>query len=455
MKLYQEQLEKESLNNQDIKCKSKAYLELYDKIKSKEAKIAVMGMGYVGLPNIVMRAKQGFHVTGFDINSTRVDKINNGNNYILDVDSNELETLVGKGIISATNDFNLLADMDVIFVDVPTPIDEYKNPDLNYIKQVSDNICKYAKPPFLIIMESTTYPGTSYDFFVKPFEQLGLVVGEDIFVAYSPERIDPSNLDFQIHNTPRVLGEHMESSLSLAKLMMGDMTYVVGSNEVAEMTKLYENYFRFVNIAIVNEITLVCNRLNIDVWEVLNAAQTKPFGFMSFFPSVGIGGHCIPVDPYYLSWSAQKYNMHTILLDSASVINDKMCEFALDKIRSELEKFYKTLNKSKIAILGATYKKDIDDVRESCIFRVYTTLEEHGSIITIYDPYVKEVNIESKTVSIKGMNYSELHEYDLAILLVNHSCYDYDKIYENSNLIFDTKNAFNNIEDKDKKCFKL
>ncbi|WP_216638010.1 nucleotide sugar dehydrogenase [Bacillus sp. FJAT-29814] len=431
------------------------YSQLHAKLQTKSAVIGVIGMGYVGLPTMVSKARVGYSVIGFDVDETKVNRINAGKNYIGDVQDDVLKQLVNKKKVRATNDFSELRLVDVMVICVPTPIDEHKQPDLSYIQDATDEIVMNATEGSLVILESTTYPSTTEEIIVKSIEDRGFKIGEDFFVAYSPERIDPSNEVYTIENTPRIVGGHTERCTELAQLFIGGNVFPVSSTKAAEMAKVFENTFRFVNIALANELAVICDKMGLDPWEVIEAANTKPYGFMAFYPSVGIGGHCIPVDPYYLSWYSKKYNYNTQIIEVAGDINDRMNSYSIKKIMQILNLQGKTVKGSKIAILGAAYKKDIDDVRESPVFRFYESLEKLGAEIAVYDPHVENFTLEGKIIPVQKMNYDKLGEFDVVALLTDHTDFDYKKIATNANIIFDTKNGFKEVENFKGSYYKL
>ena len=434
------------------------YNLLEEKIMFKQAVVGVIGMGYVGLPNMVSKAQKGYSVIGFDLDENKVNLVNQGFSFIEDVPTQELSNLVlTKRKIMATTDFGLLNQADVIMICVPTPIDKYKQPDLSYIKKAVIQIEANIKEGTLIILESTTYPGTTEEHLVTYLENRGHTVGDNIFIAYSPERIDPSNKKFNVDNTPRIVGGHTQRCTSLATEFIGGNVMPVSSTKVAELSKVFENTFRFVNIALSNELTQICEKMDIDVWEVIDASATKPFGFMPFYPSVGIGGHCIPVDPYYLTWYSKLYNVNASLIETAGSINDRMNDFTINKITTILNKNQQALNGSKIAILGASYKKDVADVRESSIFRLIDSLKAANADITIYDPHVTTLNIDGENIPVHDLKYTNLCNYNLVVLLTDHSAFDYLKVFEYSNIILDTRNIFKSspVDLTDDKYYKL
>jgi UDP-N-acetyl-D-glucosamine dehydrogenase len=429
------------------------YEILNNKITNKTAIIGVIGLGYVGLPNAVSKTKQGFNVIGFDVNEERVFMANAGRSYIGDVSDSELREIVSKNKFHATTDFSKIKEVDVAIICVPTPIDEHKQPDLAYVKNSIEMISLYIKKGSLVVLESTTYPSTTEEIIVKQLEDTGFKVGEDIFVAYSPERIDPSNKIFNVDNTPRLVGGVTEKCTKLACELYGGLTVPVSSPMVAEMAKVFENTFRFVNIALVNELALICDKMGIDVWEVIESAKTKPYGFMAFYPSAGIGGHCIPVDPHYLSWQSKKFHMNTRMIEVADEVNTQMMEYLIRKMVRVLNQHGKTLKGSNVYILGAAYKKDVGDVRESAVIRLYDELKKYETNITVCDPYVKEFKTENETVMVENIDYQKIEEADVVILLTDHSNFDYEKISQHAKIIIDTKNAFKHIRKEN--LFKL
>lgn len=421
--------------------KVKYFEKLQEKIQNKTASVGVIGMGYVGLPNVVAKAKEGYFVVGFDIDSEKVEQINNGKSYIDDINDEEIEDLVRKGKVLATSDYSLLSRVDIILICVPTPIDEHKQPDLSYVKQASTQITRHALSGTLVILESTTYPSTTEDIIVNMVSGKGFTIGDDFFIAYSPERIDPANKKFDVVNTPRIVGGHTDNCAELAIQFIGGLATKVSSTKVAEMTKVYENTFRYINIALANELALISDKLDIDAWEVIEAASTKPYGFMPFYPTTGVGGHCIPVDPYYLSWYAKKYDHRMELIDVAGEINDRMNDFTLDKISRILNEKNQSVNNSRIAIIGAAYKKNTSDVRESPVLRLYNALEKLGANMTVYDSYIDSFVLNGAKIDIKDINYQELNRFDLVVILTDHDNLDFKEIAKNSPAILDTKNC--------------
>lgn len=419
---------------------------LRDKLINKTAIVGVIGLGYVGLPLAVEKAKAGFTVVGFDIQKERVDKVNRGENYIGDVVPEDLEKLVKEGKLSATTEYEAIRDCDVVTICVPTPLDEYKQPDLTYVVNTSKEIALRLHKEMLVVLESTTYPGTTEEV-VKPIlESSGLKCEEDFYLAFSPERVDPGNLLYKTKNTPKVVGGIGEKSTELARLLYESVldapVFAVSSAKAAEMTKILENTFRIVNIALANEMAIIAEKMGINIWEVIEAASTKPFGFMPFYPGPGVGGHCIPIDPFYLTYKARQYGYHTRLIELAGEINDSMPEYVVNRVMKLLNERKKCLNSARVLLLGIAYKGDVDDVRESPALKVLKLLEEEKAHVIVVDPYVQSFkwnNVERKTQPLTV----ELARWaDIAIITTAHKKrVDYRILVENCQLIFDTKNV--------------
>lgn len=431
--------------------------QLLKKIEEKTAVIGVVGLGYVGLPLAVEKAKAGYKVIGFDIQQKRVDMVNKGQNYIGDVVDKELQRLVEDGRIFATTDYSKISEVDAVAICVPTPLDKYKQPDISYVVNSTKEIAKNLHKGMLVVLESTTYPGTTEEV-VKPIlEESGLKCGEDFFLAFSPERVDPGNKVYNTKNTPKVVGGVTEVCTKIAARLYGNVlegeVFEVSSPRVAEMEKILENTFRNINIALINEMAILCERMNIDIWEVIEAAKTKPYGFMAFYPGPGLGGHCIPIDPFYLTWKAREYDYHTRLIEIAGEINNYMPEYVVERVMKILNKFQKPLNGSKILILGVAYKKDIDDIRESPALKVIENLEKENAIIDYNDPYIPSFVYNKKQYTSVEFTAESLKKYDIVIITTDHSNYDYKFIVENSNMVFDTRNATKGITSN--KIYKL
>ncbi|RLC36194.1 MAG: UDP-N-acetyl-D-glucosamine dehydrogenase, partial [Candidatus Nealsonbacteria bacterium] len=368
--------------------------QLLSKIKNKTAVLGVIGLGYVGLPLAVEKAKAGYKTIGFDMQEKKVRWVNEGRNYIGDIIDSDLKEVADNGLLQATTDYSFIEGIDTVCICVPTPLDIYQQPDLSYVKTSTENIAKYLHPGMLIVLESTTYPGTTEEI-VKPIlEKIsGLKCGQDFFLAFSPERIDPGNPWYKVRNTPKVVGGVTPDCTEVAsyfyRSIIQGKVHPVSSSKVAEMEKIYENVFRYTNIALANEMSILCHKMGIDFWEVIEAAKTKPYGFMPFYPGPGIGGHCIPLDPFYLTWKAREYNYHTRLIELAGEINRYMPEYIVERTAKILSrKFKKSLNRAKILLLGVAYKKDIDDLRESPDLEIIKKLEQEGAIVSYYDPYI-------------------------------------------------------------------
>ena len=429
--------------------------QLLTKIKNKTAILGVIGLGYVGLPLAVEKAKAGYKTIGFDMQEKKVCWVNEGHNYIRDILDSDLKEVVSKGLLSATSNYTFVKDVDTICICVPTPLDIYQQPNLSYVKNSTENISRYLHKGMLVVLESTTYPGTTEEI-VKPIleKESGLKCGKDFFLAFSPERIDPGNTWYKVRNTPKVVGgvtpDCTEISVSLYSNIIQGKVYSVSSAKVAEMEKIYENVFRYTNIALANEMSILCYKMNIDFWEVIEAAKTKPYGFMPFYPGPGIGGHCIPLDPFYLTWKAREYNYHTRLIELAGEINKYMPEYVVERtVKILSQKFKKSLNGAKVLLLGVAYKKDIDDLRESPALEIIKKLEEEKAIISYYDPYIpKFINNGKEYKSLKELTVEEIKEKDIIIIATDHSKVDYKLVVTNAKAIFDTRNVIKNKSDK-------
>jgi UDP-N-acetyl-D-glucosamine dehydrogenase len=422
---------------------------LLEKFHSKNAVLGVVGLGYVGLPLAVEKAKAGYTTIGFDIQPQKVSMVNDGENYIGDVVPEELKNVVASGKLKATSDYSFIKEVDCVAICVPTPLDLYQQPDVSYVVNSSREIAKYLHPGMLVVLESTTYPGTTEEI-VKPIlEESGLRVGEDFYLAFSPERVDPGNKLYNTKNTPKVVGGITSNCTEVAAVMyehiLEGAVHRVSSPAVAEMEKILENTFRNINIGLANEMAILCNKMGIDVWEVIDAAKTKPYGFMAFYPGPGVGGHCIPIDPFYLTWKAREYNYHTRLIETAGEINNYMPEFVLERSMKILNRFGKALQGAKILLLGVSYKQDIDDVRQSPALDVITQLEKYGADLVYHDPFVPQFVYKGKEYISVSLNEQALAEADLVILTTMHSCFNYDWIAQYAKAVFDTKNAFKEV----------
>ena len=428
--------------------------ELLSKIKNKTAIVVVIGLGYVGLPLAVEKAKAGYKTIGFDIQEEKVNMVNEGHNYIGDVVDSELEDLVKKGQLSATSNYSFIKDADFIAICVPTPLDDYQQPDIRYIKNSTIEISRYLKKGTIVVLESTTYPGTTEELLLPILEEgSNLKCGQDFYLAFSPERVDPGNLIYKTKNTPKVVGGVGKDSTEIAAAMYRNIlecdVLEVSSPKVAEMEKILENTYRNINIGLANEMAIICHKMGINVWEVIEAAKTKPYGFQAFYPGPGVGGHCIPLDPYYLSWKAREYNYHTQLIETSGIINDSMPYYVVERASKILNRFKKPLNGAKIFIMGVAYKQDIDDIRNSPALEVIRLLRKEGSDVNYYDPYVKEYEYKGyKGKSIEELNKENFIKQDLIIITTAHTKIDYGFVQANAKFIFDTKNAMKDITER-------
>ncbi|MFO1444386.1 nucleotide sugar dehydrogenase [Bacillus sp. Bva_UNVM-123] len=434
------------------------YTSLINKIENKEAVIGVVGLGYVGLPLAVEKAKAGYKVIGFDVQASRVEQVNMGINYIGDVVDQDLADMIKEGHLEATTDYARIAEVDAVAICVPTPLDIYQQPDTSYVKSSSQEIAKYAHEGMLVVLESTTYPGTTEEIVKPALEEKGLKTGETVFIAYSPERVDPGNKQFKTKNTPKVVGGISEKCTKVAAALYRNVlegnVFEVSSPAVAEMEKIFENTFRHINIALANEMAILCDKMGIDVWEVIDAAKTKPYGFMAFYPGPGLGGHCIPIDPFYLTWKAREYNYHTKLIELAGEINNSMPEYVITRSMQVLNEDGKALRGAKIAVLGVAYKKDIDDVRESPVLKIVELLDHHGADFKVVDPYVASFRSCDRVIETVELTKELIHEADLVLVTTDHTDFDYEMIAKESQLIFDTRNALKDVE-KPNKYIKL
>jgi UDP-N-acetyl-D-glucosamine dehydrogenase len=413
-------------------------------------KISIVGLGYVGLPLALEFAKAGLIVHGIEQNPKKVEMVNKGISYIDDVKNDELLEVVNKGNLKAFIDFEPVKDSDAVIICVPTPLGPHKEPDISYIINVTTEISKYLKKGQLVVLESTTYPGTTEEVLVPILEKSGLKAGEDFYVAFSPERVDPGNKNFTTKDIPKVVGGINEVSTEKAMKLYSIIIpkiHKVSSPRVAEMEKLLENIFRLVNISFINELAILCRKMNIDIWEVISAASTKPYGFMPFYPGPGLGGHCIPIDPFYLSWKAKEYDFDVRFIELAGEINDNMPRYVVQLVMEALNRDKKAVNGSKILIIGVAYKPNIADPRESPALKIIPLLEDLGGEVEFYDPYVSEIKIEnSKTKEVKYMKSCVLDEgkvknADCVLIVTDHDNIDYEMIYKNAKLIVDTRNA--------------
>ena len=429
---------------------------LIKKIENHEIVVGVVGLGYVGLPLAVEKAKAGFKTIGFDVQQEKVDLVNQGHNYIGDVVDDDLVKLVNAKQLSATSDFSFVKDVDFIAICVPTPLDSHQQPDISYVKDSTIAISRYLKPGTMVVLESTTYPGTTEEL-IKPIleEGSGLTCGEDFYLGFSPERVDPGNKQFKTKNTPKVVGAiGKDATEVIAKMyrevLVGDV-HEVSSPAVAEMEKILENTYRNINIGLVNELAILCDRMNISLWEVVDAAKTKPYGFQAFYPGPGLGGHCIPLDPYYLTWKAREYGFHTSMIEVSMMINDKMPEYCVDRAAKVLNRAKKALNGSKVLVLGVAYKADIDDYRESPAIDVIEILQREGANVDFFDPYIPKFRAHGKEyVGIADISPEVISSYDIVFVAAAHTNVDYDMIEQNAQAIFDSKNAMKDVKNREK-----
>jgi UDP-N-acetyl-D-glucosamine dehydrogenase len=427
---------------------TKHFEELRRKIESHQAHVGVVGLGYVGLPLVVEFAHAGFSVTGIDVQQSKVDAINRGESYIQDIPTAALAPFVKSGKVKATTDFSVVKDLDTINICVPTPLRKTKDPDMSYIVNACQEIAKSFHPGTLVILESTTYPGTTDELMLPMFEEAGLKVGKDFFMCFSPERVDPGNPKYQTKNIPKVVGGITPACTEIGALFYKqalDTVVPVGSTRVAEMVKLLENTFRMINIGLVNEIALMCDRMGINVWEVIDAAGTKPFGYMPFYPGPGLGGHCIPIDPFYLSWKTKQAGIEARFIELAGYINGQMPHFVADKIQNALNDHTKPLKGSKVHVMGVAYKRDIDDVRESPALDIIHLLGKRGGLVSYSDPFVPHINADG--IEMKAIDPDQgVSQADCVVIVTDHKKFDYTALVKNARLIVDTRNALKGIE---------
>jgi len=425
--------------------------ELMARIEDRTAKVAVIGLGYVGLPLAVGFARAGYHVLGLDVDERKVAAVNGGRSYIQDVAASDLAAMVQVGRLSATIDYDLLRSLDAILICVPTPFDAMKAPDLSYIEQAAQGIAQRLRRGQLVILQSTTYPGTTEEFVLPILEESGLKAGEDFYLAFSPERINPGDRQFTVENTPKVVGGLTPRCTKLAQQLLVQLfphVHVVSSLRSAEMSKLLENIFRSVNIALVNELALLCERMGIDIWEVIEAAKTKPFGYMPFYPGPGVGGHCIPVDPYYLSWKAREYDFYTKFIELAAEVNQTMPHHTVDLVAQALSQTGKPLDGAKILILGVAFKRDIDDARNSPAERIIELLLKRGAQVSYSDPYVPRYRVgrdvfhpEEHWLESITLTDRVLEIADCVVIVAGHQAVDYVRVLHQACLVVDTVNA--------------
>ncbi len=435
-------------------------MSLLQKIKDHEATVGVVGLGYVGLPLILEFVEEKFPTVGFDIDQKKVDALNSGKSYIKHINSERIQEAVEKNLFRAASDFSKLGEVDCILVCVPTPLNKHREPDISYIVNTSETIAKYLRPGQLVILESSTFPGTTEEVMRPILEKSGLVCHKDFYLAFSPEREDPNNPKYTTRTIPKVVGANDPTTLELTKTLYDQIivkTVTVSSSQAAEATKLLENIFRSVNIAMVNEMKVILDRMGIDVWEVINAASTKPFGYMPFYPGPGLGGHCIPIDPFYLTWKARQYDISTRFIELAGEVNTDMPYYVVSKVADALNDHRKSLKGSKVLILGMAYKKDIDDLRESPTLKLIEILSKKGAFVDYNDPLITELypmrhyDYEHKSVELTP---EILSGYDALLISTDHSVYDWNMIVEHSKIVVDTRNATANVKAHREKIYK-
>jgi UDP-N-acetyl-D-glucosamine dehydrogenase len=419
-------------------------MPLLEKILNRSAKIGIMGLGYVGLPLAVEFGKAGFHVVGIDIDTRRVDQIRAGTSYIQDVPQKEVSELVASGKLTATTDPAILRQLDAVSICVPTPLRKTRDPDIQYIVDSTAKIRATLHSGMLIVLESTTYPGTTDEILLTEFENAGFKVGKDFYLAFSPERVDPGNPVFGTKNTPKIIGGVTPKCTQMAKLLyeqVVERVIPVASTRSAEMVKLLENTFRAVNIGLVNEVAIMCDKLGIDVWEIIDAAATKPFGFMPFYPGPGLGGHCIPIDPLYLSWKLKLLNYNARFIELASEINTHMPEYVTSRVTRAMNRNKKAVNGSKILVLGVTYKKNITDIRESPALDIIRLLQQDGAQVSYSDPFAPELRMDGSVLKSLKLNSKSLRRFDCVVIVTDHDAFDYDLVVRESALVVDCRNA--------------
>lgn len=424
--------------------------EFLKKIHDRTLTAGVVGLGYVGLPLAVEKAKAGFKTIGFDVQKEKVDMVNARHNYIGDVVDDDLADLVKKGRLSATTDFSFIKDVEFVAICVPTPLDEHQQPDISYVESSAKSVAKYLHRGMMVVLESTTYPGTTEELIKPILETSGLVCGRDFYLGFSPERVDPGNLIYKTKNTPKVVGglglDAQDVICAMYEAVLQGSVFRASSPAVAEMTKILENTYRNINIGLINELAILCNRMNIDLWEVIEAAKTKPFGFTPFYPGPGLGGHCIPLDPYYLSWKAREYGFHTSMIESSMMINDRMPEYCVQRAGNILNRVKKALNGSTALVLGVAYKQDIDDYRESPAIRVIEELKKEGVKVLFFDPFIPKYRYKGEWYEgEKALTEELLEKVDIVLVTAAHTNVDYDMVQKHAKAIFDTKNVMKNV----------
>lgn len=428
--------------------------QILQKIADKKIIAGVIGLGYVGLPLAVEKAKAGFKTIGFDVQEQKVNFVNEGHNYIGDVVDSDLARLVSEGMLRATTDFSELRGVDFVAICVPTPLDAHQQPDISYVESSARQVSKYLHKGMMVVLESTTYPGTTEELLKPILEESGLKCGEDFYLGFSPERVDPGNAYFKTKNTPKVVGglgaDASDVICAMYEAFLQNSVFRASSPAVAEMTKILENTYRNINIGLINELAILCNRMHIDLWEVIEAAKTKPFGFTPFYPGPGLGGHCIPLDPYYLSWKAREYGFHTSMIEASMMVNDRMPEYCVHRVADMLNRrFCKSINGSRILVLGVAYKNDIDDYRESPAIRVIDKLRDEGADVIFFDPYIPRFRHHGKEYVGEPALTAELVEStDMVVITAAHTNVDYAFVQQHAKAIFDTKNVTRPLPDQ-------
>ncbi len=426
---------------------------LKKKIVDRKANVGIIGLGYVGLPLAVAFAKKDFRVYGIDIDKSRVDRLNKGISYILDVPARDIHEVKNNGKLSVTTNFDVIRKLDAVIICVPTPLNKTKEPDVSYIVSAVENIKRYMKKGQIVVLESTTYPGTTDEVMLPVLEGRDMKEGRDFYLAFSPERIDPGNPTYNTENTPKIIGGISKESTELARILYEQVIHKVvsvSSSKVAEMVKLLENTFRIVNIGLVNEIMLMSDKLGIDVWEVIDAAKTKPYGFMPFYPGPGVGGHCIPVDPIYLSWKARGHGFEARFIDLASHVNSQMPHYVVEKVSGALNNHRKALKGARVLVIGVAYKKDVKDLRESPALEVVNLLKNKGAVVSYYDPYLPFLKMEGINLRSIRFEKENIAKADCAVVVTDHSNIDYEFLLKHSKVVVDTRNVFKNVLDKKK-----
>ncbi len=430
--------------------------KLIEKIDDRSAKVCVIGMGYVGLPLAVEACKAGYTVDGYDVSEKKINILNSGGSDVDDIPASVVAELVESGKLKNTTDPSIIREADIITICVPTPLNKTKDPDVSYILDACGKIAEFMKPGTFAVLESTTYPGTTEELILPKLEESGLKVGEDFFLAFSPERVDPGNPVYQTHNTPKVVGGITDACNEVAKAFYEttiENVVMVSSTKAAEMVKLLENTFRSVNIGLVNEVALMCDRLGINVWEIIDAAATKPFGFMAFYPGPGLGGHCIPIDPHYLSWKLKSLNYYARFIELAGEINGNMPSYVVSQAADILNEIGKPIKDSKVVILGMAYKKDISDVRESPALDLLQLFKDKGANVAFNDPHIESIHWGDGTLESSDLTDDLLSNADLVVISTDHKVYDWNNIVANSRLILDTRNALKDFDED--KIYKL